>query len=228
MATTTMEEPLVWTREAVAGAMAGCAATGPMTIAMSRLYHSLPEADRHALPPRLLTERILAPDGSARALPAGVRADITLLAHYGYGALTGALYPAAARRLGLTPVLGGAAYGVAVWAASYLGWIPAVGLLTPATRHSARRNGLMIAAHVVWGAATGLAYDRLRVRPDAFTAAVPRDAPEIPRRDSRALRWGLAALVAGAALAWSRPAAGRRGTALTAGAGCRGADAAPM
>lgn len=225
---TTEKEPLGRTRAAVAGALAGCAATGPMTIAMSRLYRRLPAGERHALPPRLLTERILAPDGAAEALPAAVRADVTLLAHYGYGALAGALYPAAARALGLTPLAGGAAYGVAVWGASYLGWIPAVGLLTPATRHAARRNALMIAAHVVWGAATGLAYDRLRIRPDAFTAPVPQDAPEIPRRDRRALRWGLAALAAGAVLAWSRPTAGRRRTALTAGAGCRGEGDAPM
>ena len=42
-------------------------------------------------------------------------------------------------------------YGLGVWAMSYLGWIPAVRILTPAHRHPLRRNLLMIAAHIVWG-----------------------------------------------------------------------------
>ena len=37
-----------------------------------------------------------------------------------------------------------------------LGLLPALGILTPATRHPPRRNLLMIAAHVVWGATLGL------------------------------------------------------------------------
>ena len=43
------------------------------------------------------------------------------------------------------------AYGLGVWAMSYLGWIPAARILTPAHRHPLRRNLLMIAAHIVWG-----------------------------------------------------------------------------
>lgn len=40
-----------------------------------------------------------------------------------------------------------------MWVASYLGWIPASRRLKAATRHPARRNGLMLIAHLVWGAA---------------------------------------------------------------------------
>jgi hypothetical protein len=50
---------------------------------------------------------------------------------------------------------------VAVWAGSYLGWLPAAGILSPATEHPARRNALMIASHVVWGAAAGVIVERL-------------------------------------------------------------------
>jgi hypothetical protein len=53
-------------------------------------------------------------------------------------------------------VLAGTLYGLVVWGASYLGLVPALGLLSPATRHPRRRNALMIAAHLVWGAALGL------------------------------------------------------------------------
>jgi hypothetical protein len=58
-------------------------------------------------------------------------------------------------------VLAGVGFGLAVWAVSYLGWLPAAGILSPATEHPARRNALMIGAHVVWGATTGLAVGRL-------------------------------------------------------------------
>ena len=52
------------------------------------------------------------------------------------------------------------AYGLAVWTTGYLGLLPALGALRPATEHPPRRTALMIAAHVVWGAALGLLADR--------------------------------------------------------------------
>jgi hypothetical protein len=58
-------------------------------------------------------------------------------------------------------VLAGAGFGVAVWAGSYLGWLPAAGILSPATEHPPRRNALMIASHVVWGATAGVVFDKL-------------------------------------------------------------------
>jgi hypothetical protein len=63
--------------------------------------------------------------------------------------------------LGAPPALSGAGFGVAVWAGSYSGRLPAAGILSPATRHPPRRNALMIAAHVVRGATAGLVVDKL-------------------------------------------------------------------
>jgi uncharacterized membrane protein YagU involved in acid resistance len=51
--------------------------------------------------------------------------------------------------------LRGALAGLALWVGSYLGWLPAVGILRPATRHPWRRNLLMIVAHIVWGVTLG-------------------------------------------------------------------------
>jgi putative membrane protein len=42
--------------------------------------------------------------------------------------------------------------GSLVWAGSYLGWLPALGLRQSATRDYPSRNIQMIAAHLVWGA----------------------------------------------------------------------------
>jgi len=42
-----------------------------------------------------------------------------------------------------------------------LGMLPALGILHPATEHPARRNALMIGAHIVWGTTLGLAVEQL-------------------------------------------------------------------
>jgi hypothetical protein len=135
------------------GALAGVVATAAMTAAMWRLHQALPPAERYPLPPRELVEPLLhgAPDGRVK--------DATLAAHFGFGALAGAGIAAASPRLGRA---GWAAAGLAVWAGSYLGWAPAFFGLRPASGHPARRNALMAAAHLVWGAAAALTLGELR------------------------------------------------------------------
>ncbi|MGR0185711.1 hypothetical protein [Azospirillum aestuarii] len=140
----------------VAGAIAGLAGTVAMTAAMRAMFRALPEKDRYPLPPRLITDRVVGPTGLLDALDEPERRDLTLALHYGYGAAAGALYPAVAQRVGGPAVATGIGYGLAVWGASYLGWIPAMRILTPATRHPSARNSLMLAAHVVWGGVTGV------------------------------------------------------------------------
>jgi len=81
---------------------------------------------------------------------------------------------------------GGSGYGLAIWAASYLGWIPAAGILTPATKHRASRNLLMLAAHVVWGTALAAGVRELEFsRNDIFTRGPARDvlARQSPDRE---------------------------------------------
>src|SRR5690606_39020918 len=94
----------------------------------------------------------------------------------------GALYPFFARLMPGPPALNGIAYGITVWAGSYLGWIPAFGILRPATKHPAERNVVMILAHVVWGAVTGVVADRLeRAGASSLAGGRMRDvSPEAP------------------------------------------------
>lgn len=179
MANATETRSAVSTGDIAAGAVAGVVATGPMTFAMDRLHESLPEGERYALAPRLLTERILLAPAKWRDLPEDQRARMALVAHYAYGAVTGALYPLAANVSGAPSVLTGVLFGVVIWAGSYLGWVPAARALSPAIRHPARRNALMIAAHVAWGAGTDLVYDMLRFRPKAFEAPIPSEVAEL-------------------------------------------------
>lgn len=56
----------------------------------------------------------------------------------------------------------GAAFGLAVWAAGYEGWVPAMGVLPPAHRDKRSRALTMLAAHLVYGAVLGVASRRAR------------------------------------------------------------------
>lgn len=137
-------------------ALAGCAATLPMTVWMLAAQRFLlPERERYPLPPERITRNAAEAAGlDAVARNESVLDAATLLNHFAYGAAAGTLY-APLRAWPASPALKGIALGTVVWSGSYLGLLPALGLLSPATRHPARRNALMIVAHVVWGGITG-------------------------------------------------------------------------
>lgn len=151
------------------GALAGLTATTIMTAAMRRMHAKLPDTERYPLPPREITERVAptsTPDQNLR--------DGSLLAHFGYGAVTGALM---AVRNGGKRAGSGAVIGTLVWALSYFGWVPGLHILKPATQHPLRRNALMIGAHLVWGVATHWSIRELTYARDTMLAAGPlRDA----------------------------------------------------
>ena len=67
-------------------------------------------------------------------------------------------------------------------AAAYMGWIPAFGLLRPATDHPNRRNLLMLGAHFAWGWSTAAGMRELgRARTTVFAAGPAADAPAANR-----------------------------------------------
>lgn len=124
-----------------------------MTAAMRRLHPLLEH--RYPLPPREIVDRLGGGEGERDARV------MTMLAHFGFGAAVGALYAATPLRR-----LGGVAYGLGVWTASYLGWIPAARILPPATRHPMDRNLLMVAVHVIWGIAFAASLKELDLASD--------------------------------------------------------------
>jgi hypothetical protein len=138
----------------LAGAVAGVAATVPMSGVMlgARRLGMLP-----VLPPEDITDR-----ATARA---GAHVDeetsdaMSVVSHLGYGAATGAAYRLAVpQRLQGMPT--GVAYGLAIYAGSYLGWLPALRLRP---HDQGRRNAptaVMVLAHAVFGAVLGLASAR--------------------------------------------------------------------
>jgi uncharacterized membrane protein YagU involved in acid resistance len=151
----------VTTPPLLAGALAGLVATVPMTLAMEAMHDRLPPAEQYPLPPAEIAEQITGEPVGPHALGQGERAAAPLALHFAVGALAGAIYGPLAASLRPPPLAGGVAFGMAVWGTGYLGILPALGVMPPATEHPARRNALMIAAHVVWGSALGLIVERL-------------------------------------------------------------------
>ena len=160
------------------GAIAGLVGTMAMTSAMRRMHKRLPENENYPLPPREIidssAEQVNVPVSNETAK------DITTAAHFAYGAASGALLGAANVMLG--PLPGGAA-GLSIWLGSYMGWIPGANVLKPATDHPARRNLLMLAAHVVWGISTAKAMRELVLARETILGEGPdKDAPPEGRR----------------------------------------------
>lgn len=153
-------------RELIDGAKTGAVATVPMSVIMLAA-DVLGIMDEPA--PDELTQRMLEALGRRRGEGAGQHALATA-GHFGYGAAIGALYALLRRRLPLhrSPGLQGVAYGLAVWLASYHGWVPALRLMPPPERDAPGRPATMIAAHIVFGAALGRRLGRRR--PDAVRA----------------------------------------------------------
>ena len=155
------------------GGIAGFVGTMAMTGAMRRMRRRLPPKEDYPLPPREIVDS--AAKQSGIRLPTEVAKDVSTAAHFAYGAavgaVIGALNPEPSKK-------SGALAGAAVWLASYMGWIPAVGILEPATKHPARRNGLMIAAHLVWGWSTAAAMRELVAARETIVGTGPdKDAP---------------------------------------------------
>ena len=143
-----------------AGLMAGLAATLPMTVVLEAGHALLPEHEQYSLPPAeillVLEEKTL-----DKPLPKPIHSVATMIGHFMYGSMNGGLYAATMGRLPGSPLLKGSLFGLGLWMVSYLGWLPAAGILQPARKHPARRRALMILAHLVWGSVTAIIADSL-------------------------------------------------------------------
>jgi hypothetical protein len=156
----------------MSGAAAGLAATIPMTIVMEGLRAALPAEQHRRMPPREIVDRTVEKTrettGAEPDLDRGDRSALTAVAHLAFGALAGAIYGASTGRRGGS-VLTGITYGLGVWATAYGVGLPSLGL-HPAAQHDTKdRNEVLIASHVVWGAALGM-----MTRPTLFGSPVSK------------------------------------------------------
>lgn len=124
------------------GALAGAVATVPMSLVMVQ--------QRERIPPEVVTANLEHKTGVD--LSSEAHRTATTVSHFGFGALAGALYALTLdRKWRLRPGLKGPLFGLGVWAVSYMGWLPALGLMPHAARQSKERNSNMVLSHLVWG-----------------------------------------------------------------------------
>lgn len=117
-------------------------------------------------PPERITEAAMDAAG-ADHVPEPLEKAASALLHFAFGGVAGAAFSAWARRPArwtrhllrrrrpTRAALEGAAFGSMVWAASYMGWVPALGIMPPAHRDRPGRPSSMIVAHWIYGAALG-------------------------------------------------------------------------
>ena len=138
------------------GGIAGLVATGPMSVFMLATKRFLPKRHRYALPPEIITEELAQRLHVRWHLNKMQVEAATVVSHFGYGAAMGILYGASAKNILLPSPVKGVLFGLIVWAASYLGLLPMIGMSESGQREPGKRNLMMIAAHVVWGVTLGL------------------------------------------------------------------------
>lgn len=162
----------------LAGALAGTLGTYTMTVVAEKLFGKLPSEQQYPLPPREITQDVAERAAGRPIDDDALMTDATVSSHFLFGAAAGTLFTG----LGLHrrwPLRSGMLYGLGVWTVSYLGWIPGLGILKPATRHPPERTALMVGTHLVWGLALGLASSRLLASDTLFAEG---DRPDMPDR----------------------------------------------
>jgi hypothetical protein len=133
--------------EAARGAAAGVLATLPMTVHLVLMERT---GVMRGQPPRMMVDHLLP------RLPRRGGDVLALIAHFGFGAASGAVTAALAGSPRVRhPVVTGIGAGLAVWASAYEGWVPLVGILPPAHRDHRGRAATMLTAHVVFGLVLG-------------------------------------------------------------------------
>jgi hypothetical protein len=152
--------------DAARGAAAGVVATGAMSVVMLA-------AERTGLmsriPPHEIASRVVARTPLRDDVGASGRRNLGWIAHFGFGAALGAAFGLARGRI-VPPgpaVPQSMAFAGAVWLVSYLGWLPAVGLMPRATHDEPNRQPAMVVAHAVFGAVLGPVADGLGTTPGA-------------------------------------------------------------
>lgn len=136
----------------VRGALAGVAATGPMSLVMAAANAA---GWLGMQPPKHITARAEEEAGVRQQISYPVFQSSWMLAHAGYGAAMGALYGLVRRELPLPAAVAGLSFGGLVWAVSYLGVMPGLNLYPWPSEDSPSRMSTMIAAHAVYGLTLG-------------------------------------------------------------------------
>lgn len=116
-------------------------------------------------PPRKITREMVEATTDSPAPMEHLNA-LTTANHFAYGMAGGAVFAWLRRECQLpgSPFLQGLAFGLLVWAGSYMGWVPAARIMPPPEEDQPGRVGTMVAAHVVYGSVLGKCQELLEKR----------------------------------------------------------------
>jgi uncharacterized membrane protein YagU involved in acid resistance len=146
----------------IRGATAGTVATALMSAVMLAARRLGITGE---LPPEKITSKLLRRHG---VRPDAKQQDaIATGLHFAFGAAAGGAFGVIARRVPVPSVPLGIAYGTAIWGVSYMGWLPAVGLMPRADHDQRGRQAVMLAGHLVFGATLGVLAGRRARQADA-------------------------------------------------------------
>jgi hypothetical protein len=97
------------------------------------------------------------PRSTRRRIPKKLEAVGAKFLALGYGMTFGALYAVSRPKTRLI-LVEGTMLGVVTWAAGYLGWLPALGLMKPVWKHKPAQVAMPVAEHALFGVATVAGY----------------------------------------------------------------------
>ncbi|MGI8551140.1 MAG: DUF6789 family protein [Dehalococcoidia bacterium] len=143
------------------GSFAGFAGTGLMTVVMAA------ERQAHLFrrpAPAEVTEQAEKKLNLRQHLSEPAFQASWLGAHFGFGISFGAGYALVRPLLPDSPILAGLIWGGGIWATSYLGVLPALGLHPSPDDDSRSRTAVMIATHAIYGITTAIVERRLAPR----------------------------------------------------------------
>jgi len=143
------------------GAVAGAIATAPQSAVVWGL-RAVGVYKRQA-PPERVAEHLTDATVGRENVPDEWFTPVMLAQHVGFGAACGAVFGALTAVVRPTTVAGVLA-GLAIWKASYDGWIPATGIMPPPEKDEEGRQVTMVVAHIAYGLALGAIVDRLTSR----------------------------------------------------------------
>ena len=168
------------TRRIIAGGFGGLFSTLPMSALMLLWHRRLSWTQREPLPPQQITVNAFNSAGLDDDLSRPQLEALAMINHFGYGTAMGSMYGLlTSARQPASQLSTGVVYGLGVWAVSYLGLLPTLGLYRSAIKESAERNLLMLTAHIVWGGALGLLTEVATYRADqGLTANKRSGAPD--------------------------------------------------
>ena len=141
------------------GALAGALGTLLMTPVQLLGLEPRSRRDHARWMPRRVFTGVARRLGFAHKTAGDERTALAGASHLAYGAAFGALYGLWRRRRGGS-LPSGIGFGLAVWAGNYAGVLPALRIVPPPDEEDPSQTARLIAAHVVYGAALGLATGR--------------------------------------------------------------------